>query len=79
MLQTNLAFDWAAVDILPVESVALAAAAGTVDLASTIDVATIIVVERFSDLSQTFAMYHSDLPNDCQVLEHRRQDRLKML
>lgn len=77
--KTNLEFDWAAAEILPVESVALTAAAGTVDLASTVDVATVIVVERFSDLSQTFAMYHSDLPNDCQVLRHRRQNEVKTL
>lgn len=67
--QTNLEFDWAAVEISPADFVALVAAVDTVDLASKVDAATVIVVERFFDLSQTLAMNHLDLPNDCQVLE----------
>lgn len=69
VVETYLEFDLAAVEILPADFVALAVAAGTIDLASKVAVATIIVVEKFSDLSQTLAMNHSYLPNDCQVLK----------
>lgn len=58
----------AVVEILPVDLVAMVVAAGIAGPASTVDVAILIVVERFFDLSQTWPTKRLDLPYDCQVL-----------
>lgn len=65
---TNLEIGWVAVGISLVDFVVMVVVADTVDFASTVDVAILIVVEKSFDLSQTFPMNYLDWSNDCQVL-----------